>query len=83
MINKTILNQRNFKLSNTLHTLIFSTVNHYSEFFELKFDQFIFVIESLANNRTLRHFEIGVRHGNLKKKIFNDKLYEKERVISS
>jgi hypothetical protein len=58
-------------------------VNHYSEFFELKFDQFIFVIESLANNRTLRHFEIGVRHGNLKKKIFNDKLYEKERVFSS
>ena len=34
-------------------------------------------------NRTLQHFEIGVRHGNLKKKIFNDKLYEKERMIAT
>jgi len=82
-INKTILNQKNFKLSDQLQVLKLSPVNYYSEFFEIKFDQFLFVVESLASNRTLKHFELGIRHGNLKKKIFNDKLYEKERMIST
>jgi hypothetical protein len=58
-------------------------VNFNSDFFEIKFDQFLFVVESLSTNKFLEHFEIGIRHGNIKKKIFNDKLYEKERMLCS
>jgi hypothetical protein len=50
-INKTILNQKNFKLSQNLQELILNPVNHYSPFFELKFEQFLFVIESMAANK--------------------------------
>ena len=83
LINKTILFQKNFKLSDKLKILKLTPVNYHSEFFEIKFDQFLFVLENLADNRNLTHFEIGIRHGGLKKKIFNDRLYEKERMIST
>ena len=77
------MTQKNFKLSENLLVLKLTPVNYHSEFFEIKFDQFLFVLENLAYNRTLTHFEIGIRHGNLKNKIFNDKLYEKERLLST
>lgn len=82
-INKTILNQLNFKLSGNLRVLKLSPIYFHCDFFEIKFDQFLFVIESLATNRILTEFQLGTRHGNLKTKIFNDRIYEKERMLST
>ena len=70
-INKTILNQKNFRLSDNLKILKLSPVNFGSDIFEISFDQFLFVIENMQFNTTIEHFEIGIRHGNVKKKIFN------------
>lgn len=78
-VNKTILNQANFCLSENLRILKLNPVNFPSEIFEISFEQFIFVIDSMQHNKTIEEFEVGIRHGNLKKKIFNPLLYEKER----
>jgi len=32
-------------------------------------------------NTTIQEFQLGIRHGNVKRKIFNAQLYEKERKI--
>ncbi|CDW75705.1 UNKNOWN [Stylonychia lemnae] len=79
VINKTILNQKFFKLCERLRILKLCPINFSAEQFEINFEQFVFVIEQLASNQTLTQFEIGLRHGNRKKKIFNQDLYEKER----
>ena len=34
-------------------------------------------------NTTIEELEIGIRHGNVKKKIFNQQLYEKERKLTT
>jgi len=81
VINKTILNQKNFRLSDNIRVLKLIPVNYSSDTFEISFDQFVFVIENLQYNTTLEHFEMGIRHGNMKKKIFNAILYEKERRV--
>ena len=78
-INKTILNQVNFSLGDKLRVLKLNPVNFPTEIFEISFDQFIYVLESMQFNTTLVELEIGVRHGMLKNKIFNQSLYEKER----
>jgi hypothetical protein len=46
-ISKTILNQKNFRLSENLTVLKLSPVNFGSDAFEISLDQFLFVIESL------------------------------------
>jgi hypothetical protein len=81
VINKTILNQKNFRLSDNLKVLKLVPVNYSTDTFEISFDQFVFVIENLQYNTTIEHFEMGIRHGNMKKKIFNADLYEKERRV--
>ena len=73
------MNQKNFRLSESLQVLRLTPVYFASDAFEINLDQFLFVIESLQYNTTLREFEIGIRHGNMKKKIFNSQLYERER----
>lgn len=82
-VNKTILNQKSFRLSENLRVLKLNPVNFPSEIFEISFDQFIFVLEVLQDNLTIEEFEIGIRHGNLKRTIFNAGLYEKERREAS
>jgi len=78
-INKTVLNQKNFRLSENLRVLKLTPINFGADSFEISLDQFLFVIESLQYNTTLLEFSIGIRHGNIKKKIFNAQLYERER----
>jgi hypothetical protein len=70
-INKTVLNQKNFRLSENLRVLKLTPINFGADSFEISLDQFLFVIESLQYNTTLLEFSIGIRHGNIKKKIFN------------
>lgn len=80
-LNKSILNQKNFRLSDNIRILKLTPVNFSTDIFEVGFDQFLFVIENLQHNTSIEHFEMGIRHGNIKKKIFNSSLYEKERKI--
>jgi len=80
-INKSIIMQKNFRLGEALRVLKLAPVHFPADSFELNFDQFLFVIESLQHNMGLQHFEIGVVHGNMKKKIFNHELYERERRV--
>lgn len=47
VINKTILNQKNFRLSDNLKVLKLIPVNYSTDTFEISFDQFVFVIENL------------------------------------
>lgn len=78
-ITKTILTQRFFKLDEKLRVLKLCPVNFQTSSFEIAYEQFIFVIDQLQYNQQLTHFEIGITHGNIKKKIFNSDLYERER----
>lgn len=78
-VTKTILNQRIFKLDDRLRVMKLCPVNFATDSFEIGFEQFIFVLDQLQYNQHLTTFEIGIRHGNRKGKIFNPDLYEKER----
>lgn len=51
-----MLNQKNFRLSESLLVLKLTPVNFGADSFEISLDQFLFVIESLQYNTSLSEF---------------------------